>query len=349
MNSEKIKESLLALGFKLNDRGSYWQTNAIFRNGDNQTAIQIYKDKGIWKDYVENTPWSPFSRLVEITLGTNDPKEISKYIDEDPAEAIGFNTVTKSAAPKLQIEETYDLKILERLLPHYKFYNDKGISTEILKSLKGGLASTGQLNQRFVFPIFNENDLIHGFSGRDMSKQKNTNRPKWKHIGRKTNWIYPIHTDKNTIKHIEEKQSVIIVESIGDLLNLKENGYHNVLVSFGLDISSKLSTFLVSLPIKNIILSLNNDFSSSENRGMNACFKNFLKLTTFFSPESIKICLPTKSDFGDMNIEDFGEWSGKLDKCIKANQIEKIRNACEKMRSEGKLSQALSKKIKFIK
>ena len=48
--------------------------------GDNQTAIQIYKDKGIWKDYVEDTPWSPFKRLVEITLGTNDPKEVYKNI-----------------------------------------------------------------------------------------------------------------------------------------------------------------------------------------------------------------------------------------------------------------------------
>ncbi len=137
MNSEKIKESLLALGFKLNDRGSYWQTNAIFRNGNNQTAIQIYKDKGIWKDYVENTPWSPFARLVEITLGTNDPKEVGKYTDGNLEDSIGFNTITKSSAPKLQVEETYDLNILDRLLPHYKFYNDKGISTDILKDLKG--------------------------------------------------------------------------------------------------------------------------------------------------------------------------------------------------------------------
>ena len=349
MNSEKIKESLLALGFKLNDRGSYWQTNAIFRNGNNQTAIQIYKDKGIWKDYVENTPWSPFARLVEITLGTNDPKEVGKYTDGNLEDSIGFNTITKSSAPKLQVEETYDLNILDRLLPHYKFYNDKGISTDILKDLKGGLASTGKLNQRFVFPIFNENELIHGFSGRDMSKQVNTNRPKWKHIGRKTNWIYPLHTDKKTLSYIEEKDYVIIVESIGDLLNLKQNGYNNVLVSFGLDVSSKLSTSLVSLPTKNIVLSLNNDFNSTENRGMNACFKNFLKLTTLFSPSSIKICLPTQSDFGDMSSEDFNNWSEKLNVCLESDQISKIKDACEKLKNEGKLSQNLSKKIKFIK
>ena len=83
MTPEKIKESLDSLGYKLSDRGQYWQTNAIFRNGDNQTAIQIYKNTGVWKDHVQGTVFAPFKRLVEITLGTNDSNEIKKYIDED--------------------------------------------------------------------------------------------------------------------------------------------------------------------------------------------------------------------------------------------------------------------------
>ena len=83
MNSEKIKQSLIDLGYKLSDRGAYWQTNAIFRNGDNKTAIQIYKDSGVWKDYVQGSKFSPFQRLVEITLGTNDPNEIKKYTDAE--------------------------------------------------------------------------------------------------------------------------------------------------------------------------------------------------------------------------------------------------------------------------
>lgn len=348
MNSEQIKESLLALGYKLNDRGSYWQTNAIFRNGDNQTALQIYKDKGIWKDYVEDSAWAPFIRLVEITLGTNDKTEVSKYMGDENPNITDYESFVKSSAPKLDIEETYDMEILSRLLPHYKFYNDKGVSTENLKLLKGGLASSGQLNQRFVFPVFNELQQIHGFSGRDISKQENSNRPKWKHIGRKSNWIFPYYTDPSTAKAIEDKRFVIIVESIGDLLNLRENGFKNTLVSFGLDISSKLSTHLVSLPIDNIILSLNNDTSSSENRGMQACFKNFLKLLSLFSPSSIKVCLPNKNDFGDMCPEDFKSWDSKLQNCISSDQLPRIKSECEKMSEAGKLPQALRKKIKLI-
>lgn len=349
MNSDQIKESLLSLGFKLNDRGSYWQTNAIFRNGDNQTAIQIYKDKGIWKDYVEDTPWSPFTRLIEITLGTNDPKEVQKYVGNNAIDSIDFKTEIKSSAPKLEIEETYPLDCLKRLLPHYKFYNDKNISTQNLQKLRGGLASSGQLNKRFVFPIFNEHGQIHGFSGRDISKQDDSNRPKWKHLGRKSKWVYPLYTDSQTFDSIEKKSNVIIVESIGDLLNLRENGFDNVLVSFGLDISSILSTTLVSLPIKNIIISLNNDYSSEENRGMVAAFKNFLKLTSLFSAESIKICLPVKTDFGEMNTEDFSAWKQKLSSCLERDQVPQIMDACQKLKDSNKISANLSKKIKFIK
>ena len=55
METEDIKEVLLELGFKLRDRGPYWQTNALWRNGDNFTAVQIYKDSGVWRDYVDGT------------------------------------------------------------------------------------------------------------------------------------------------------------------------------------------------------------------------------------------------------------------------------------------------------
>ena len=42
MTPEKIKESLDSLGYKLSDRGQYWQTNAIFRNGQ----ISMFLDEG---------------------------------------------------------------------------------------------------------------------------------------------------------------------------------------------------------------------------------------------------------------------------------------------------------------
>ena len=307
MSPEKIKDSLIQLGYKLADRGSYWQTNAIFRNGDNKTAIQIYKNTGVWKDHVQNSTFSPFSRLVEITLGTNDKNRLKQFLDEDDL-GDNYNRLTNSE--KLEMEEIYPENCLDRLLPHYKFYNDRGISEETLKSLKGGYATTGKLYGRFVFPIYNEHKQIHGFSGRDMNSSGN--RPKWKHVGRKTGWIYPLYANPDAEHAINETQSVIFVESIGDLLNLNEHGYKNVLVTFGLDVSTKLICATLSLNINKIILSLNNDKTSSENRGLNASIKNYLKLLNYYNPEKILICLPTEKDFGDMSDDQFKQWSNKL-------------------------------------
>ncbi len=89
--SYDIKETLKSLGYKLTDRGRYWQTNAIWRDGNNRTAIQIYKDSGKWKDHVEGTKFMRFEVLVRKTLGTNNKYAIDKYIkrqDSDLANLI---------------------------------------------------------------------------------------------------------------------------------------------------------------------------------------------------------------------------------------------------------------------
>jgi RNase H-fold protein (predicted Holliday junction resolvase) len=341
MSPEKIKDSLIQLGYKLADRGSYWQTNAIFRNGDNKTAIQIYKNTGVWKDHVQDSTFSPFSRLVEITLGTNDKNRLKQFLDEDDL-GDNYNRLTNSE--KLEMEEIYNENCLDRLLPHYKFYNDRGISEKTLKSLKGGYATTGKLYGRFVFPIYNEHKQIHGFSGRDMNSSGD--RPKWKHVGRKTGWIYPLYANPEVEQAINETQSVILVESIGDLLNLNEHGYKNVLVTFGLDVSTKLICATLSLNINKIVLSLNNDKTSSENRGLNASIKNYLKLLNYYNPEKILICLPTEKDFGDMSDDQFKQWTNKLQSLTHEKQKPFILDKINSI--QNKLPKTLLKNKKIL-
>jgi DNA primase len=272
---------------------------------------------------VQNSTFSPFKRLVEITLGTNDKNTLKQFLEEDD---LGSNYNKLTFSEKLEMEEIYPENCLERLLPHYKFYNDRGISTETLQSLKGGFATSGKLNKRFVFPIYNEHNQIHGFSGRDMSGLDN--RPKWKHIGKKKGWIYPLYANEKTAQDINEKGSIIFVESIGDLLNLNEQGFNNVLVTFGLDISTKLICSTLSLNVNKIIIALNNDKTSSKNRGLEASIKNYLKLLNYYNPEKVCICLPTQKDFGDMNQSDFDSWKQKLNNLDQTTQqkfiIEKI-------------------------
>ena len=339
MNSDQIHQVLTSLGYNLDDRGSYWQTNAVFRNGDNKTALQIYKDTGVWRDFVNNTPPLKFERLVQQSAG-GDAAEIKKLLKGHTPDSLG----SKQEAPRLHMEDVYPEESLKKLLPHYRFYNDRGISDKTLKILKGGLATEGQMYQRFVFPIYNEFNQVHGFSGRDMLNKEN--RPKWKHVGKKSQWVYPAHLrvdGRSFLEKIEEKGEVIIVESIGDLLSLHEHGHHNALVSFGLDIPPTLISSLVQINPQKIILSFNNDELTEHNRGLEAAIKNYLKLLSYFDCTKLFICLPTANDFGDMRDDSFEKWAAKLHNLKHADQSVKVLKYSQGMADRGELSKRLIK------
>ncbi len=346
LSPDRIKDILEELGYKLIDRGRYWHSHAAFRNGDNSTSLQIWKDSGVWRDFVEGTPPLPFKKLLQTHLGTNDKSVIDPYLQSD----FERDSTPHVAEEKVTMEKVYDDSILEDLFPHYVFYTKKGISPEVLKALKGGLATKGQMYQRFVFPIYNELNQIHGFSGRDMSNRANA--PKWKHIGRKSKWLYPYYVSHNgtfpTQEGIEEACSVIVVESIGDLLNLHEHGFYNVLVSFGLDISPRLLCHLLSLDISKVIISFNNDSNKSHNRGARAAVKNYLKLFSHFDFGQVDVCLPVKNDFGEMNKDDFDKWSVKLDK-PPSSTLNSIISFADKLAASKELSLPLLKNLKLLK
>ena len=171
------KEVLENLGYRLKDHGSYWRTNAVYRSGDNSTALQIYKDTGVWKDYVEDSQFMPFEALLQKTLNTKDPNAVKHYL-KDNGVNIGARIKQKHL---LKEEKTYSPKVLTKLLPHHDFYLEKDISKETLEDFKCGLAMSGKMYQRVIFPIFRKDGRIHGFSGR---KVTNDDRPKWLHMGK---------------------------------------------------------------------------------------------------------------------------------------------------------------------
>jgi len=206
--------------------------------------------------------------------------------------------------PKMESDQFFDHDEVKTLLPHYDFYNKKGISSEILEIYRSGFSMSGKMNGRFVFPIFDENKKVIGISGRHLLWKPNAAAPKWKHIGRKGNWIYPINLqseDDNIFKKtIEEKRSIILVEGIGDSLALSQQGYYNHLVVFGLEISSKQLSYLMALSVDEVVVSTNNDADKTDNRGLQAAIKIFLKLIKYIDIDKVKIKLPICKDFGEM-------------------------------------------------
>jgi hypothetical protein len=285
------KQVLEDLGYRLKDHGSYWRTSAVYRSGDNSTALQIYKDTGVWKDYVEDSIFLPFEALLQKTLNTNDKSILSSYIKD-----VGVNNFTRSPKKKLLSEEkTYSKSCLDRLLPHYDFYLNRGISQDTLESFYCGLAMSGKLYQRIVFPIFRPDGLIHGFSGRKVTDDP---RPKWLHNGRCSDWFYPYYSVKEVSEAIEIEKSVYIVESIGDCISLFNAGIKNV--SFGLNISPKFIAKLNGLPVDKVFISFNNDFNSEFNRGFEGAIKSIFKLSDQMDFEKIFFAPPSENDFGDM-------------------------------------------------
>ena len=118
--------------------------------------------------------------------------------------------------------------------------------------------------------------------------------------------MYMFEAKKNA-KIIKETKEVLIVESIGDALSLYSAGIKNVIVSFGLDISTSIINFLLKLDVTTIRICFNND---SENKfaGNNAAEKGYEKLTKFFDRNQIVINLPSKKDFGEMSAEEITQW-----------------------------------------
>jgi hypothetical protein len=318
MTSEKIKDVLQKLGYKLTDFGNHWRTNALYRGGKNLTALQIYKNSGVWVDYVNNSQHLPLKSLIEATLQTNDSAEVNKLLEGYDFDSISSQIEAPNIKPRIEMEKTYPDSILEKLLPHYKFYNDRGVGDHTLRFFKCGLATQGSMYQRFVFPIYNSLGQIHGFSGRDMLKNSSKKgRPKWKHTGKKSTWVYPYYLTDGagnfpTQEEIKRKQEVILVESIGDLLRLHDRGFRNVLCVFGTSVSNSLACHLMALGLKRVVLSLNNDHDKEKNRGEIGSLKSYLKLLSFFDKDKLIVHPPTSSDFGEMQDEEFKTWNNQL-------------------------------------
>lgn len=297
-----LQEQLESWGFQLTDRGVFWHSNAPYRNGDNPTALQIYKDSGVWRDFVEGTQMLPFSALAEkVTGNRNLDIPLLNGVEAD-----------YEKEENLAVGKTFPDSILDRLLPNLTFYTKKGISQQVLEYYRCGLATNGKMYQRLVFPVFNDAGQIIGFAGRDM--MDSPDRPKWKILGQKKQFKYPFNIPTKGGKFpfrnkILNADTVVLIESVGDSLALSEAGVTNHLVCFGVAISPAILSCLTASNCQRILLCFNNDKYDNEdnlkedgsNVGMAMAEKAKTVLNRYFYDREIIICELPKKDFGRMN------------------------------------------------
>lgn len=302
------------MGYSPVEQGEYYRCKAIYRDGDNPTALSISKNSGRWCDFPQGISNAPFEKLIKLTLGETQDEFLKKFIESESM-ICQQQSFRKDDYMK---NDVFSPSLLNNLLNLYTFYEKRGISKETQSAYLTGYASSGKMYGRMVFPIFDEMMQIIGFAGRDVYDRESKGIPKWKIIGKKKNFIYPFFLPDIKDKFMssfKEKNEVILVESIGDSMALYQKGIYNNLVCFGLGANDALYGTLNRLNPDLITISFNNDKESSINRGLIGSIKAFLALSSMFSSNKLRIKLPLCNDFGDMILsadEDiFDKWLNK--------------------------------------
>ncbi|NBU99472.1 MAG: hypothetical protein EBS19_14900, partial [Spirochaetia bacterium] len=253
MEQISVYEILTELGYKLKDYGKEFRTKPLYRDSDNDTVLRIYKDTGKWFDFKQNIS-GDINSLIRLTLKIDDPEKAQEWLKN---KNFHVNYNIEYVKPILKSTQKFDINLLENLENNNSYWNKRGITDDILLQFKGGVGKAGKMKNRYVFPIFDAKGDIIGFSGRDIT---NLSKIKWKHLGEKNDFVYPLFLNN---KSIEEQKEVILVESIGDMLSLYQAEIKNVLVTFGTNLSLSILNYCLKMDIRKIFISLNNDIEKN--------------------------------------------------------------------------------------
>lgn len=294
---DSVRDILINLGYHLVDSGKDYRTKPLYRDSSSNTVLSINKGTGRWIDFKEQR-FGTLEELIRLTLKLEDISQAKLYLSNN----FEFKA-PKPEKEKLRSPRVFSSENLKKIIPDYSYWIKRGISGDTLKIFESGVMREGKMKDRYVFPVFDFRDRFMGASGRDVT---NTKSAKWKFAGEKSLWGYPLKYNR---KILQETKEVILVESIGDMLALWENGVKNVIVTFGLYISPKIKQILMALDPNKIYISFNNDDNKAGNNGAIKAYQN---LKRQFDTHQLEINLPPKNDFGCMSSEEIKIWNQNL-------------------------------------
>jgi hypothetical protein len=301
MEEISVYQILTDLGYQLKDCGKEFRTKPLYRDSDNDTVLRIYKDTGNWVDFKENIS-GDINSLVNLTLKLESPIKAQEWLKN---KNFVIAPSIQNQKPVIKSTKKFDLSLLFKLEDDQSYWVKRKVSKDALSEFKGGVAKAGKMKNRYVFPIFDINNNIIGFSGRDVT---NKSKIKWKHLGEKNDFLYPLFLNS---KAIQDQKEVVLVESIGDMLSLWQAGIKNVLVTFGTNLSLSILNYCLKTDMKKIFISLNND-SAKNMAGNIGAEKAQARLSRYFDKNQLIIALPNKKDFGEMSMEEILQWKQSL-------------------------------------
>ena len=302
----EIKEILQSIGYSnISEDTKNFRMKPIYRDSSSNTVLSVRKDTGSFIDFSRNLSGS-FNQLIKLSLNFKTEQEALEWIGKNVDGGINLNH--KEQKPTIKEPKIFSKVCLEKVIADHSYWINRGVSQKTLELFNGGIVKVGKMKDRYIFPIYDYKKNLIGVSGRDMINDPNSKRPKWKHIGDKSQWKYPMQLNN---KLLRKKREAIVVESIGDMLALWDAGIQNTVVTFGLQISVSLINYFLRIDAQKIYLSFNND-EGENSAGNQAAKKNHNRLLRYFDPEQIAVALPFKGDFGDMSREQIFEWQSSL-------------------------------------
>jgi len=291
-----VKDILINIGYTLFDSGKEYRTKPLYRDSSSNSVLSIKKDSGRWVDFKENR-FGNLEELVQITLKLKDLSEAKSYISNN------FQLrIPKPEKEKLKSPTIFNKDDLRQIVPDYSYWKGRGISSGTLRIFDSGVMREGKMKDRYVFPIFDKRDRLVGVAGRDVTGKQ---QMKWKLLGEKSSWAYPM---KYNLNFLLDDRKVFLVESIGDMLALWEAGIKNCIVTFGLAITPKIKQVLMFTDPKKIYISFNNDENQAGNAAAKKAYNNLCRQ---FDASQLEIRLPSKNDFGCMSKGEILRWKSQ--------------------------------------
>jgi hypothetical protein len=307
LSAEEIENILTKLGFDFVKNGCWLTANCKVHGGDNTHGFSFNTQKMYWKCWTNKCHEKHGIRLhnlISAILGISE-YEAKEWLEENASIKV------RKTIKEVKTDKIYPEFCLKRLF-RTDFYLKRGFLESTLENFEHGLAESGVMRGRVVFPIRDHNGFIRGFSGRWAGKQEDRNGklvclnrmgqnvPKWKHTSfTKSSYLYNFYKAK---EHCTEQ--IILVESIGNVMRLWECGFKSVVACLGSSLSPELASTIISTT-KRLILAFDAD-----NAGFKATTKAKKMLDGYID---IKTISPTSGkDWAELNNQEVMEIWKKL-------------------------------------
>ena len=115
-----VRDILTDIGYTLTDNGKEYRARAVYRDGDNNSVLRIYKDSGNWKDFKENIAGS-LEELVRLTMGLDSIEKAKEYL----ADKHKFQRPKTERVSRLERLRRFDPKILNDSTKDYAYSNSQ--------------------------------------------------------------------------------------------------------------------------------------------------------------------------------------------------------------------------------